>query len=502
MRKPADVFDREDEWADLTDFVGSPVSELRIALVYGRRRQGKSYLLRRLADACGGFYHLATEQTETAALSRFGDALASWLDMAPGAFAFKDWEAALRFVFDEMARRTRATAGQPAVLIIDEFPYLVQKTPSLPSIIQALYDDYGPVSTSPTAPLRLILCGSAISVMSELLSGTKALRGRAALELRIKPFSFRDARRYWNISDTTTAFTHNALIGGTPGYRVVVPSATVPESPDGIGVWLARNVLRPTVPLFVEADRLIHEDPRIRDTAVYTTLLAIIAAGESSPTKIGGLAGHTSTSLNYQLTSLENSGFIERSQDLLSERRPVISVADPLMRLHHLVIEPNLVDLEAGRAPEVWHESRHTVDSKILGPHFEALAAEWTVSFARDEIGLERGATGQTLVSCKQHRTAHEVDVVALRRGVRPRTKGAGIAFLGEATCRTRPPGVAQVERLEHIRDLLAAQGYDMSACRLGLFSAAGFTSEVQRVAAGSAERVVLVSLDQIYGES
>ena len=86
LDKPADVFDRDAEWDDLTDFVGSPSPGLRIAVVYGRRRQGKSYLLRRLADAVGGLYHLATEQAEPVSLRRFGDSLAAWAGLSAGAF--------------------------------------------------------------------------------------------------------------------------------------------------------------------------------------------------------------------------------------------------------------------------------------------------------------------------------------------------------------------------------------------------------------------------------
>jgi hypothetical protein len=54
LDKPADVFDRDADWADLADFALSPLPGLRIAVVYGRRRQGKSYLLRRLTGAVGG----------------------------------------------------------------------------------------------------------------------------------------------------------------------------------------------------------------------------------------------------------------------------------------------------------------------------------------------------------------------------------------------------------------------------------------------------------------
>lgn len=311
---------------------------MRIAIVYGRRRQGKSYLLRRLAEAVGGLYHLATEQAEAVSLRRFADSLASWLGLPAGALPFDNWELALNSAASLMTQQNAGRSSVPPVLIMDEFPYLAHETSGLPSIVQALYDSAGPGSLSARAPMRLILCGSAISVMSELLSGTKALRGRGALELRVKPFNYRDTRHYWGIENPETAFVHHAFIGGTPGYRELVPHPRVPDDPAEVGQWLARNVLRPSVPLFDEANRVVHEDPRIRDAATYSSLMATIAAGESSPTKIGGLLGRPSSSLTYQLGMLESAGFIERCPDLLLDRRPTIRIADPLVRFHHLVI--------------------------------------------------------------------------------------------------------------------------------------------------------------------
>jgi uncharacterized protein len=493
--KPLDVFDRDAEWADLVEFAGSTLPGLRIAVVYGRRRQGKSYLLRRLADACGGLYHLATEQTETISVRRFADSLSTWMGMPSGGLAFDNWESALTSATSLMANR-----GQ-ALLILDEFPYLAAETPGLPSIVQGLYDGLGPGSMSEQAPLRLILCGSAISVMSGLLSGTKALRGRGALELRVKPFGYRDARQYWRIEDHDAAFVHNALVGGTPGYRDLVPDPDVPVDPARIGDWLTRNVLRPSVPLFDEANRVVHEDPRIRETAVYGSLMAAIAAGESSPAKIGGLLGRPSSSLTYQLGMLESAGFVERAHDLLAERRPVITVADPMVRLHHLVIEPYLADLEAGRATQVWAEAAHTVDSKIYGPHLEALAAQWVARHGRDEAGLEVGVTGQATVACREHRTSHEIDVLSLARGARPRTAGTPVAFIGEAKCRDRKPGTAQLDRLEHIRDLLTASGHDATKATIGLFSTTGFTDDLRAESARRPARVLFAGLPHIYGD-
>jgi uncharacterized protein len=500
LGKPSDVFDRDAEWADLADFALSPLPGLRIAVVYGRRRQGKSYLLRRLADATGGLYHLATEQAEAVSLRRFGDSLAVWAGLSPSAFGFGGWEQALQTAAEMTAAWSRSH-GAPGLLVLDEFPYLTQDTPGLPSIVQSLYDSLGPGSDAQAPSLRLILCGSAISVMGDLLSGTKALRGRAALELRIRPFGYRDARAYWGIKNPAAAFAHNAMIGGTPGYRELVPDPRVPENPARLGDWMARNVLRPSMPLFDEARRVVHEDPRIRDTAAYSSVLAAVAAGESSPTKIGGLLGRPATSLAHQLTTLASAGFIDRRQDLLLDRRPVVTVADPMVRFHQLVIEPYLADLEAGRAQQVWDEATHTVESKILGPHFEALAAEWTARYAASEAGLIVGPVGQTVIACREHKTSHEIDVLGLTRGGRPRTPGTPVAFIGEAKHRNRRPGLAELRRLEHLRELLTADGHDAADAVLGLFSTSGFTDELAAEAAVRPGTMLLTSLNELYGQ-
>jgi hypothetical protein len=480
----------------------SPLPGLRIAVVYGRRRQGKSYLLRRLADATDGMYHLATEQAEAISLLRFGDSVATWAGISTGSFGFGGWEQALRTATEVMAARARsgASSGTPTLMVLDEFPYLTNETAGLPSIVQSLYDGIGPGAGSTAAPLRLILCGSAISVMGDLLSGTKALRGRAALELRVRPFGYRDAREYWGIRDLAAAFAHNAIIGGTPGYRELVPDPRVPDDPAELGDWLARNVLRPSMPLFDEARRVVHEDPRIRDAAAYSSVLAAVAAGESSPTKIGGLLGRPATSLAHQLATLDSAGFIDRRQDLLLDRRPTVTVADPMVRFHQLVIEPYLADLEAGRPREVWRSAEHTVESKILGPHFEALAAEWVARYATTEAGLAVGPVGQTVIACREHRTGHEIDVLGLARGTRPRTPGASVTFIGEAKYRDRRPGLAELRRLEHLRELLTAAGHDASNAALGLFSPVGFTAELEAEASHRSGTILLASLDALYG--
>jgi uncharacterized protein len=240
---------------------------------------------------------------------------------------------------------------------------------------------------------------------------------------------------------------------------------------------------------------------RLGDTAAYSSVLAAVAAGESSPTKIGGLLGRPATSLAHQLTTLASAGFIDRRHDLILDRRPVITVADPMVRFHQLVIEPYLADLEAGRPRQVWAQAEHTVESKIFGPHFEALAAEWVARYAPGEAGLAAGPVGQTVIACREHQTSHEVDVLALGRGSRPRTPGTPVAFIGEAKHRDRRPGLAERRRLQHLRDLLTAAGHDATDAVIGLFSATGFTGELAAEAAASSGKILLVTLDELYGQ-
>src|SRR5262249_61878074 len=152
---------------------------------------------------------------------------------------------------------------------------------------------------------------------------------------------------------------------------------------------------------------------------------------ETRRARSGGLGGGPASWLSPRWPRLESAGLVQRRHARPMNRRPMITVADPVVRLHHLVIEPHLADLEAGRADQVWDEVGHTVDSKILGPHFEALATAWVARYAWQEAGLRVGVTGQATVACREHRTSHEIDILALERGAHPRTAGTAVAFLG-----------------------------------------------------------------------
>lgn len=199
IEKPGEVFDRSVEWRHLVDFVERDDVRPALGVVSGRRRQGKTYLLEALTRAGGGFYFGATQATEAESLRLFGEALGTHTGAAvPPRFA--NWDEAMRHLF---------TARLTGPVVIDEFPYLSRSAPALPSILQREIDR----GVSQATSIRLLLCGSALSVMGRLLSGSAPLRGRANLELIVRPFAHRLAAQYWGVHDPRLAFLLHAVVG-------------------------------------------------------------------------------------------------------------------------------------------------------------------------------------------------------------------------------------------------------------------------------------------------
>lgn len=484
LSKPADVFDRAHEWNDLVRFATEPAPGLRIGVVRGRRRHGKSFLLEHLCRAVNGTYTLALRQSRTMALGRFAESLSRSLGFGVG--RFDDWVSALDTAVDALVTRT---PGHVPLLVLDEFPYLADQSPELPTALQALYDQRGPSTGHP--PFRLVLCGSAISVMSTLLAGNQALRGRAVLDMRMGPFGYRDAAAYWD-TDVETAFFIDAVLGGAPGYRDLIGE---PPEPGRHYEWLARSVLNPSHILFAEPDYLLAEDPNIDDRTIYHAIWEAVSAGAATPTRIGGLVGMDARSLTYHLNIMRDAGFLRHGQDLLRQRKPIITVADPIVRFHNLVVRPNLLDLEMRESRVVWDRAQATFTSKIVGPHFEDLAREWTRRHARERELDDIGQVGTTEVACREHH-GHEIDVIAISRDSLARTKTARITLLGEAKATNRPRTPADLARLEHIRGLLVDLGWDARDAHLVVFSRTGFTPEFSALA----DRVHLVDLATMYG--
>ena len=493
--RPRSLYDREAEWADLSSFVLLPRPGLRLGIVYGRRRYGKSYLLRRLVEATGGVYHLALREERRPALGRFANSLSRQLQWAPPQ-PFRDWSDAM-----EQAVSALGTQGaQPQVLVIDEYPYLQQNSPEMDSALQAVMDEAaaGGLAERWTAPVSVVLCGSAMSVMTQILSGTSPLRGRATLDMPLASFDYRQARGFWEINDFAAAFAVDTVVGGAAGYKDLAAGVGIPDRSEDLPKWLAATVLNPSHVLFREDDYLLREDPRVTDEATYYSLLQAVADGRTSPAKIAESLGRTTNEISHHLGVMTTAGFVVRHEDLLADRRPVYRIADPIVRFHHLINRRHRARLEDRHALDVWSDAEATYRSQIVGPHFESICRLWVDRYAAEEtLGGPADTSASVQVNDRRRRQAFELDVVALRQG-KQAGKTKTVQLVGEA--KAYRLDVDALTRLDHLADLLSGRpGVTLSptAKRL-LFSAEGFTPELDD-AANARPDVELVDLRRLY---
>jgi AAA+ ATPase superfamily predicted ATPase len=481
--KPQQLFDRNDEWRELTEFAASEQQGAALGLLYGRRRMGKTLLLELLALELGGFMFAATQQSEAQNLADLGAAYAAYLGLRQPV-TFRDFREAL----DELLRlgEERATT-----VIIDEFPYLVATTPALPSYLQQALSPLGHAKQGTRT--RVILCGSALTTMSQLLGAGAPLRGRARLELIVRPFGFRDAANFWDVGhDPELAFRVHALVGGTPAYKEMC-AGTGPGSVLEFDHWVQRRLLNPASAMFREGGLLLREEPSITDPTSYVSVLAAVSAGSHRRSEIAAALGRPSGALAHLLTGLQDIGLIDHLDDALRGKRSIFRITEPIVRLHQLVTARHEPELVAGQAARVWARSAETVTAKIYGPHFEDLARTWCLNHAAEEtLGGIASSVLPTEIPCQEHRGGHELDIV-----VAEDRAGGRIAAIGEAKATSDLIGVGQLRRLEHLRSLLPSTRIEQLP-KLLMFSRSGFTADLA-VEAATRPDVELVTIDRLY---
>jgi uncharacterized protein len=451
--RPGHLIDREPEWAALARFVER---RQRLAIVYGPRRIGKSFLLDALCKAAGGYRHQAITGVAATQLADFGRELGAW--MGAGPLRLDGWADALQ----------RLSGLQAPLVAIDELPYLAECSPELSGVLQRYVDDgAGP---------PLIVAGSAMSAMSELIAARAPLYGRAGTVVVPTPFAGTHLSALWSAGDALDALWIDAALGGRPGYRPLV------AAPNGdLDAWMTDELLAAGSPLLdaAEADLTEIADPApLRGT--YRAILGAIAAGERTFSAISRVAGLPSGALSRPLAALQRAGLVDRVPDPLRARRDRYELADPYLRLWLSIIAPSRSQLQAGRAMQVWERVRETTwRAQVLGPRWEAVVRAHIAGGAVDRIGVV-DQVGASTVSDRALKRTHEIDVVAL--------SGGRIVALGEAKLRALDE--ADLARLLRIREML-----NVPAATLLLASATGV-----QVPPDAPAELVVIGPTNIYG--
>jgi len=354
---------RQKELGVLEELADSGHPELYV--LFGRRRVGKTELLQQFCRRQRAVYFLGAEVREKDNLRAFRDALAEGLeDPLAASVEFRDWTSALQFV-GERAKDERL------VLVLDEFPYLCQASPSLPSEIQRFWD-----TRAKKTRLMLVLCGSQVSFMEqEVLAERSPLFGRRTAQRRLEPLAPSEALTFfpkWPLKDRVLAY---AILGGMPAYlRRFEDQRTLQEN-------LLRECFRPEGYLFDEVQFLLRSE--LSNPATYNSILAAVARDVDKVGDIALSVGVDSTHANKYLSTLRELRLVERDvpltdPDPLRSRKGTYRIADRFLAFHFRHIHPHAGSIQAGRGGRVLEE--------FIEPDFGRLFDDAAVDFVIEHL--------------------------------------------------------------------------------------------------------------------
>ena len=433
-------YNRTEELDALADAFDASGSDL--VVVYGRRRVGKTELLKAFCNDQPHVYFLAAQEAERRQREKFTEQVATHFeDRVP---RINGWDEAFTYLGEKL--QTEQT-----VVVIDEFPYLVDENDSIPSYLQAFVDEQLDGTDS-----MLILCGSSVSTMeSEVLGHESPLYGRRTAQFDVRPFSFEQAREVitYGIGDAVRSY---AVTGGTPMYL------TLFDYDVSLAANIRSRILSPSAVLYNEPEFLLRTE--LRTPARYMSILEAVALGHTTPNEVSGATGIDSGPLSKYLQTLRRLRLLEREVPVTASgtksKRSRYRVADEFLRFWFRYVEPNRSGIE--EAPDVVYRG-------TIAPDLPTHVATTFEDVCREALwaGIRRGDVDPYSELGRWWYGEHEVDIVGL-------APNDDRLLLAECKWTSDPVGRSLVERLRAKADHVRWGPGDRME-RFALFSKSGF---------------------------
>ena len=318
--------DRIEETARLRDALSR--EKFSLVVVYGRRRLGKSTLIKRgLSDSDVYFLSDRSEgQHQRILLAKVVAQVFPDFDK----LTYPDWESLFRAVNYRTDKRF--------TLCLDEFPYLVEQSPELPSVLQKLVDEK-------QLKYNLVLCGSSQNMMYGLfLDSTAPLYGRADEIMRLTPIRLPYIQEALDL-DAVSSVEEYAVWGGVPRYW------ELRENRNSLSDALWHNILSINGTLYEEPIKLFQDD--VKDIVKTSTIMSYIGSGANRLSEIAARCNEPATNLSRPLKKLIDLGFLEKDVpfgiDEKNAKKSLYKIADPFMAFYYQFVVPNRSFIELGR---------------------------------------------------------------------------------------------------------------------------------------------------------
>ena len=349
---------REKELSDLNSRYER--GSFEFAVIYGRRRVGKTTLINEFVKDKECIVYTATETNEKQNLTDISQSIYALSDEFKGSNAvFDSFRDAFETVF-RMGEKRRI------VFVIDEYPYLAECSKGLSSVLQLCIDKY-----HGTSQVFLILCGSSMSFMENQVMGYKSpLYGRRTCQYKIRPFDFFETASFYSRFKPNDLAVIYGMTGGIPLYLSMMNDKMSVEQN------IKQNYLTPNAYLYEEPQNLIKQE--CRDASQYNSIISAIASGATRVSEICSKTGIDSSLTSNYLTKLIGLGIVKRETAFgaKNDKKSIYTIEDLMFRFWYRFVQDNTSIINRGLADVVYNKIEPHL-TEFMGAVFEEICIQY-----------------------------------------------------------------------------------------------------------------------------
>jgi len=392
-------YGRESELKKLNELYKS--NKFECVIIYGRRRIGKTTLIKEFIKDKKAVYFAAREANSRINLNIFsGDIYSVTAKELAGNAFFDDWEKAFDYI-GEISKSERI------ILTIDEYPYLAQNYRPISSIIQAHVD-----GNLKSGKLFLILCGSSMSFMENQVLGYKSpLYGRRTAQFKITQFSYFDSLPFFdNFTKPEKAILYG-MTGGIPEYLSKINNR----------ISVKNNI----IDLFLTASGHLFEEPanlikqELREPSTYNGIIEAIAHGASRLNEIATKCGIESNKCAKYMASLQSLGIIKKEMPVteIRSKKSIYILDDYMFRFWYRFVFPNMSAVISELGENIYAYEVEPYLNAYMGLIFEEICKQYMIiQMKNNNLPIPVGKIGKWWGNNPKLKRQEETDILIFNK--------------------------------------------------------------------------------------
>lgn len=432
-------------------------------VIYGRRRTGKTTLIKKFIEDKDGVYFLADMQNEKLQLERFKEILSlKYGDDSLKYVEINKWDFIFDYIisklspaaFGDTPDKTNNKHVNKHVIVIDEFQYLSGINAAIASIFQRLWDE-----KLKDKNVMLILCGSLVSLMYSLtLNYSSPLYGRRTAQINLKSLSFLNIKHFLKNKNADELLQYYSIFGGIPKYlELINPDLDIFENVKKI--ILSKDAFLYNEPLFLLKDE-------INEISSYFSILRVISQGDNKIGNIAAKLGLRTNNLTFFMEKLIELEIIERKVPVTEEnpsksKKGLYFIRDNFFKFWFRYVLPNQVYLETDNYEPVLIKIKETFNQYV----------SFIFEDAAQEILIKEDLPFDIIKSGRWWDKNDEIDIIAC---------GKNEILFGECKYWNDPAGLNVITELQRKSEKV---NYPAKERYYAVFSKSGFTEELLNIA-------------------